>query len=120
MPYGARNPSQLWDDYQECLGEARAIVGRSARTLPAYTPSAARAPRLLSHVTAMTLLLIRHGETQWSFERRFQGRLGSPLTERGIAQAAAIGRRLRALPETASAEIVASPLMQARRIAEIS
>jgi uncharacterized protein len=36
-PYGARNPRRLWDDYQECLGDARAIVSRSAQTLPAYS-----------------------------------------------------------------------------------
>jgi hypothetical protein len=33
--YGARNPRQLWDDYQECLGEARTIVSRIAQTVPA-------------------------------------------------------------------------------------
>ena len=37
----------------------------------------------------------------------------------GIAQAEAIGRRLRLLPEAAGAEIVASPLGRARRTAEI-
>lgn len=34
--YGVRNPRRLWDDYQECLGEARAIVSRRVDTLPAY------------------------------------------------------------------------------------
>jgi probable phosphoglycerate mutase len=65
------------------------------------------------------LLLIRHGETQWNVERRYQGQLDSPLTERGIAQAEAIGRRLAELPEFASAPIIASPLGRARRTAEI-
>jgi probable phosphoglycerate mutase len=41
------------------------------------------------------------------------------LTERGIAQAHAIGRLLRTLPDAASARIVASPLGRARRTAEI-
>jgi predicted RecB family nuclease len=34
--YGKRNPRRLWDDYEECLQEARAIVSRAVDTLPAY------------------------------------------------------------------------------------
>src|SRR5712692_8153285 len=67
----------------------------------------------------MTIFLVRHGETEWNRARRYQGWSDSPLTERGIAQAKAIGHRLRALPEAASAEIVASPIGRARRTAEI-
>ena len=67
----------------------------------------------------MTILLVRHGETEWNRARRYQGWSDSPLTERGVAQAAAIGRRLAALPEAHGAAIVASPLGRARRTAEI-
>jgi len=67
----------------------------------------------------MTIFLVRHGETEWNRSRRYQGWSDSPLTVRGIAQAEAIGQRLRALPEAAAAEIVASPLGRARRTAEI-
>jgi len=35
--YGKRDPRRLWDDYQECLQEARAIVSRAVKTLPAYS-----------------------------------------------------------------------------------
>lgn len=66
-----------------------------------------------------TILLVRHGETEWNLARRYQGWLDSPLTAAGIAQAEAIGRRLRSLPDAAGAEIVASPLGRARRTAEI-
>ncbi len=66
----------------------------------------------------MTILLVRHGETEWNRERRFQGCLDSPLTERGIGQARAIGRWLAQSPER-NAPIVASPLGRARRTAEI-
>jgi broad specificity phosphatase PhoE len=65
------------------------------------------------------ILLVRHGETEWNRERRIQGRFDSPLTERGIAQARAIGRLVGTLPDAASARIVASPLGRARRTAEI-
>ncbi len=40
------------------------------------------------------IILIRHGETVWNLERKFQGQLNSPLTERGIAQAQALAVRL--------------------------
>jgi probable phosphoglycerate mutase len=52
----------------------------------------------------MTIFLVRHGETEWNRARRYQGWSDSPLTARGIAQAEAIGQRLRALPEAAPAE----------------
>jgi broad specificity phosphatase PhoE len=67
----------------------------------------------------MTIFLVRHGETEWNRARRYQGWSDSALTARGVAQAAAIGQRLRALPEAAAAEIVASPIGRARRTAEI-
>src|SRR5260370_849747 len=67
----------------------------------------------------MTILLVRHGETEWNRARRYQGWSDSALTARGIAQAEAIGHRLRALPEAAAAGIVASPIGRARRTAEI-
>jgi broad specificity phosphatase PhoE len=67
----------------------------------------------------VTILLLRHGETEWNLERRYQGRFDSPLTERGAAQAHAIGRLLAGLPETVAAPIVASPQGRARRTAEI-
>jgi broad specificity phosphatase PhoE len=67
----------------------------------------------------MTIFLVRHGETEWNRARRYQGWSDSPLTRDGIAQAAALGRRLRALPEARDAEVVASPLGRARRTAEI-
>lgn len=66
-----------------------------------------------------TILLVRHGETEWNRARRYQGWSDSPLTAQGIAQAEALGRRLCALPEAAAAGIVASPIGRARRTAEI-
>lgn len=65
------------------------------------------------------ILLVRHGETEWNRERRYQGWRDSPLTSRGIAQAEAIGRRLAELPEASGAELVASPIGRARHTAEI-
>ena len=40
------------------------------------------------------IFLLRHGETQWNAEGRFQGKLDSPLTNRGREQAVQLGRIL--------------------------
>jgi broad specificity phosphatase PhoE len=42
------------------------------------------------------LYMLRHGETAWNTERRMQGTRNSDLTERGRAQAVAMGRALKA------------------------
>ncbi len=67
----------------------------------------------------MTIFLVRHGETEWNRARRYQGWSDSPLTARGVAQAAAIGCRLAAIPEASGAALIASPLGRARHTAEI-
>lgn len=41
------------------------------------------------------LYVLRHGETAWNTERRMQGTKNSDLTERGRAQALAMGRTLK-------------------------
>ncbi|MEV0199363.1 bifunctional RNase H/acid phosphatase [Nonomuraea sp. NPDC050691] len=66
---------------------------------------------------ATSLLLLRHGETPLSVERRFSG-LGDPeLTDHGLAQAAAAAERLSRPPYRLDA-IVCSPLARARRTAQ--
>ena len=67
---------------------------------------------------ATSLLLLRHGETPLSVERRFSG-LGDPeLTPNGIAQAEAAAARLSRKPYNLQV-IVSSPLRRARVTAEI-
>lgn len=39
------------------------------------------------------VILLRHGETVWNLEGRYQGQLDSPLTPVGVAQAQALARR---------------------------
>ncbi len=70
-------------------------------------------------MTRHTILLVRHGETEWNLVRRYQGWRDSPLTERGIAQAQAIGRLLSTLAGIEPAELVTSPIGRARHTAEI-
>ena len=40
------------------------------------------------------ILLVRHGETDWNRDERWQGHAGPSLNERGRAQAAAVALRL--------------------------
>jgi len=42
-----------------------------------------------------TLVLLRHGQSQWNLENRFTGWWDVDLTEQGIAEARAAGRQLR-------------------------
>jgi broad specificity phosphatase PhoE len=44
------------------------------------------------------LFLVRHGETRWNAERRFQGQTDIGLSARGRAQAAAIATALSSIP----------------------
>ncbi len=43
----------------------------------------------------MKLYFVRHGETEWNTQRRFQGRKNSPLTARGEEQAKKIAEQLK-------------------------
>jgi len=67
------------------------------------------------------LYVLRHGETAWNTERRMQGTKDSPLTERGRAQALAMGRALKAelLREPVPTVFLRSPLGRARETALI-
>jgi broad specificity phosphatase PhoE len=67
------------------------------------------------------IYLIRHGQTEMNRAGRFQGRLDSPLTELGEAQARRVGARLRALAAEIGGDWVidASPLGRTRRTAAL-
>lgn len=66
--------------------------------------------------TPATLLLLRHGETPLSAEKRFSGRGDAALTERGFAQARAAAARLSSYGVTA---LVSSPLRRAMQTASV-
>jgi len=64
----------------------------------------------------LPLYMMRHGETVWNLDRRMQGTRNSPLTERGRAQAAAMGRTLKAelASEPGQTIFLRSPLGRSR------
>lgn len=61
------------------------------------------------------LFLIRHGETPWTREKRFQGSTNTSLNARGIRQAEAVAKTLKKYKVDT---IYASPLNRARQTAE--
>jgi len=69
-----------------------------------------------AHTEPVTTVLLRHGETPLSAERRFAGRGDIPLTETGKLQAKAAAQRLAA--RGGIQLIVTSPLQRARLTAE--
>lgn len=62
-----------------------------------------------------TIVMVRHGETDWNRDNRFQGHADPPLNEAGRAQALALAGSLDVTP----AALYASPLSRARETAEI-
>ena len=64
----------------------------------------------------MKIYLTRHGQTQWNKEKRFQGTMDSPLTEKGIADAKKLGIYLEKIPLD---RIVVSPLKRAKDTANL-
>lgn len=65
------------------------------------------------------LVLLRHGETAWSRERRHTGRTDLPLTEHGERQAEAAGRLLSTL-KLRNPLVHTSPRQRAVRTAELA
>jgi broad specificity phosphatase PhoE len=63
-----------------------------------------------------TILLTRHGQTEWNREERYRGRADIPLNATGERQAVALAERLSAFPVTA---LYTSPLQRAVRTGEI-
>jgi len=73
-----------------------------------------------------TLVLVRHGESEYIVQGRFQGQADTPLTARGLRQAELVAGRLAApharpalpLPSGLPHELVHSPLTRTRQTAQ--
>lgn len=63
-----------------------------------------------------TIVLIRHGETKWNAEKRWQGHVNIPLNENGRNQAIGIGLELE---RHSLQRIFSSDLLRARQTAEL-
>lgn len=63
------------------------------------------------------IVLVRHGETEWSRDGKHTGRTDLPLTDKGEADARALAERLTAYDFRM---VLASPLARAQRTAELA
>ena len=70
----------------------------------------------LSEKALSNLIFIRHGETAWNREKRFQGHSDVLLNERGLLQAELLAG---ALQREGVSRLFSSPLARARQTAEI-
>ncbi len=69
----------------------------------------------------MPIYLMRHGETLWNTQKILQGRMDSPLTAQGVAQAEAFGRTLARIGlDHAAVDLVSSPLGRAWQTATLA
>ncbi|MEJ2733343.1 MAG: histidine phosphatase family protein [Anaerolineae bacterium] len=63
-----------------------------------------------------TIVLVRHGQTEWNQVERFRGRADVPLNETGLVQAEATARRIAS--EWQPVAVYSSPLSRAVRTAK--
>jgi broad specificity phosphatase PhoE/ribonuclease HI len=94
----------------EAMDAQAGITSRAATHTapPAYWTGATGTPT--------RLLMLRHGQTERSAQRRYSGHADLPLTELGERQAAAAAARLASTGGVAA--VVSSPLLRARQTAQ--
>ena len=73
-------------------------------------------PSRKSKSQGLRLLLVRHGETEWNRQGRFQGQIDVPLNENGRSQAAQAGEFLKSVPIH---QAVSSSMLRPKETAEI-
>jgi ribonuclease H / adenosylcobalamin/alpha-ribazole phosphatase len=89
-----------------------------ARVAAAERPAGTRTWEPPSSATATRLVLLRHGATELTAQRRYSGRGDVPLAAEGMAQAEATAARIAALVP-AVASVVTSPLRRCTATAEV-
>jgi broad specificity phosphatase PhoE/ribonuclease HI len=103
MDAAARGLTWVREVAAEPAPDTAPVAAPVATAAPAWGPPAGR---------PTSFLLLRHGQTALSVERRFSGHGDPPLTELGRSQAAALAARVAALPQPPVA-VWASPLQRA-------
>ena len=113
-----RLANEALDDAARGLPWRGSAVGMAPEPGPHSEPAAATPTPPADLGAATTLLLLRHGVTEYTPQRRFSGRGGAdlPLTAHGHAQAAAAAE---AVERAGGVDVVvASPLLRTRETAQ--
>ena len=110
---GDSGPADAADDW---LAEHEPTASPAVKPAAAQQDATRRPGWSAPSMAPTTTLLLRHGQTVLSVEKRFSGTGDQPLTEVGQAQAAAAAARLAGSGATA---VVASPVRRARETAEL-
>lgn len=98
--------------------ETGAAQAPSATTSESVAPEAPASATWTGAVGEPTrLILLRHGQTAMSVDRRYSGGGDVPLTELGLRQAQAAGKRLASM-DLGGVSVLTSPLQRTRRTAE--
>lgn len=118
---GAQQVLREWtEEAEDVVGE---ILEDEARTELAESAAGEQPPRTMvgwaDVGSPTTIVLARHGATDYSLERRFSGTGGVdlPLSDLGLAQGQALAEELAARADATA--IVTSPLLRARQTAEL-
>ena len=98
-----------WDSATPPATSTRGSTAKSQDSSPGWTGAVGK---------PTSVILLRHGQTPLSVERRYSGRGNPDLTDLGLAQAAGAARRLAA--QGGIDAIVSSPLSRAMSTAEAS
>ncbi len=105
----AMDAAERGDSWVRRTGAAATQV--PANRLPGWSPDLG---------TPTTLVLLRHGETPMSIERRFSGPSDPELTERGLHQAKTAAEQVSFMSATPIAAVYSSPMRRARATAELA
>ena len=96
---------------------ANEAMDTQAGITPKAAESSASPPRWTGATGSPTrLLMLRHGQTDFSAQGRYSGRADLPLTELGERQAAAAAIRLASTGDVAA--VVSSPMLRAKQTAQ--
>ncbi|MGW0518360.1 bifunctional RNase H/acid phosphatase [Crossiella sp. NPDC003009] len=113
----ARSDTRADGDRPTAAARSHAQAEGAQPTVPARSDTQA-APTSWTGAkgTPTRLILLRHGQTEMSAQRRYSGHGDPALTDLGRRQAAAAAKRLSAFTEVSA--VIASPLTRTRQTAE--
>ncbi|WP_446210808.1 bifunctional RNase H/acid phosphatase [Micromonospora sp. IBSANI012] len=114
----AAEPREVAAADSAARAQAREVAARATTRTAGTDPATTRPswePR--PSFTATRLILVRHGETEWTVQHRYAGRADVPLSDQGRAQARATAARVAELAPSVAA-VLSSPLSRCTATAE--